>query len=43
MKKTIVRIILMAGILLAMSATTALADGGGPMPLCFPGDVGCPK
>ena len=38
MKKTMVRIILVAGILLAMSATTAMADGGGPIPVCYPGE-----
>ena len=37
MKKTMVRIILVAGLLLAISATTALADGGGIPPLCYPG------
>ena len=43
MKKTLIRFILVAAALLALSATTALADGGGPVPLCYPGDVGCPK
>jgi hypothetical protein len=35
-KRTIVRLILVASILLALSATTAMADGGGPIPLCYP-------
>jgi hypothetical protein len=43
MKKTLIRFILIAAALLALSATTAMADGGGPSPTCFPGDVGCPK
>jgi hypothetical protein len=37
MKKTLIRFILIAAALLAMSATTAMADGGGPAPLCWPG------
>jgi len=36
-KKTMFRIILLASILLTLSATTALADGGGFPPLCYPG------
>lgn len=43
MKKTLIRFILIATALLALSATTAMADGGGPIPLCWPGDAGCPK
>jgi len=37
MKKTLVRFILIAAALLALSTTTALADGGGPSPTCFSG------
>jgi hypothetical protein len=37
MKKTLIRLILAATVLLAMSTTTAMADGGGPAPLCWPG------
>jgi len=37
MKKTLIRLILVATALLAMSATTAMADGGGDPPLCPPG------
>jgi hypothetical protein len=37
MKKTLIRLILAATILLALSATTAMADGGGFPPLCYPG------
>jgi hypothetical protein len=37
MKKTLIRLILAATILLALSATTAMADGGGPIPWCPPG------
>jgi len=39
MKKMLIRLILAATVLLALSATTALADGGGPAPLCWPGTV----
>ncbi|MBZ5504065.1 MAG: hypothetical protein LAO78_01140 [Acidobacteriia bacterium] len=42
MKKTIVRLILAAAALLALSATTAMADGGGLPPLCKPGQPQCP-
>lgn len=42
MKKTLIRLILAATVLLALSATTAIAEGGGPIPQCWPG-VGCPK
>jgi hypothetical protein len=42
MKKTLIRLILVGAALLALSATTAMADGGGPVPLCFPGDSRCP-
>jgi len=42
MKKTLIRLILAATVLLALSATTAMADGPGPLP-CWPGDAGCPK
>jgi len=41
MKKTLIRFILIASALLAMSATTAMADGGGLPPLCYPGKP-CP-
>ena len=41
--KNMIRLILLAAALLGLSATTALADGGGPSPTCFPGDAGCPK
>ena len=41
MKKTLIRFILIAAALLALSATTALADGGGFPPLCPPGKQ-CP-
>jgi hypothetical protein len=34
MKKTLIRLVLLAAALLAMSATTAMADGGGFPPLC---------
>ena len=37
MKKTLIRLILAATVLLALSATTAMADGGGFPPLCYPG------
>jgi len=37
MKKTLIRFILVAAALLALSATTAMADGGGFPPLCYPG------
>jgi hypothetical protein len=37
MKKTLIRSILIAAALLTLSATTALADGGGSPPLCPPG------
>jgi hypothetical protein len=43
MKKTLIRLILAATVLLALSATTAMADGGGPIPQCWPGDTSCPK
>lgn len=43
MKNTLIRLILVATALLALSATTAMADGPGPLPLCWPGDAGCPK
>lgn len=43
MKKTLVRFILVATALLALSSTTAMADGPGPSPTCLPGDAGCPK
>jgi len=36
MKKTLIRFILIAAALLALSATTAMADGGGLPPLCNP-------
>ncbi len=42
MKKTLIRLILLAAALLAMSATTAMADGGGFPPLCPPGKQ-CPQ
>ena len=42
MKKTLIRLILAATVLLALSATTAMADGGGPSPTCFPGRPDCP-
>ncbi|HET9366384.1 MAG TPA: hypothetical protein VFP71_15365 [Candidatus Angelobacter sp.] len=41
MKKTLIRLVLVVTALLALSATTALADGGGPAPLCYPGKP-CP-
>ena len=37
MKKTLIRFVLVAGMLLGLSATTAMADGGGFPPLCYPG------
>lgn len=40
-KKTLVRIILVVGALFAMSATTAMADGGGNPPLCWPPTAAC--
>jgi hypothetical protein len=43
MKKTLIRLILVATALLALSATTALADGGGSPPLCWPGSPQCPN
>ena len=43
MKKTLIRLVLLAAALLAMSATTALADGGGIPPLCKPGTPQCPQ
>jgi len=39
MKNTLVRLILIAAALLVMSATTAMADGGGSIPWCPPGQV----
>jgi hypothetical protein len=36
MKKTIVRIILVAFLLLTSGAAPLLADGGEPVPLCYP-------
>jgi hypothetical protein len=39
MKNTLIRFFLIAAALLALSATTALADGGGFPPLCPPGKV----
>jgi hypothetical protein len=39
MKNTLIRFFLIAAALLAMSATTALADGGGSIPWCPPGHV----
>ena len=42
MKKTLIRFILIATALLALSATTTMAEGGGPMPQCWPGTA-CPK
>jgi len=41
MKKMLIRLILAATVLLAMSATTAMADGGGIPPLCWPPRTGC--
>jgi len=41
MKNTLIRLVLLAAALLAMSATTAMADGGGSPPLCPPGKQ-CP-
>lgn len=43
MKKRLIRFILIGTALLALSATSAMADRPGPLPLCYPGDVGCPK
>ena len=43
MKKTIIRMTLVALLLVVSGSTPVLADGGGGPPLCFPGDVGCPK
>jgi hypothetical protein len=43
MKKTLIRFILAATVMLALSAPAAMADGGGPVPLCWPGDANCPK
>ena len=43
MKKTIIRLILAALLLVACASTPVLADGGGEPPLCFPGSPGCPK
>jgi hypothetical protein len=42
MKKTLIRFILIAAALLALSTATAMADGGGPSPTCFPGRPECP-
>jgi len=39
MKKTLVRLIFVTAALLALSATTAMADGGGSIPWCPPGQV----
>ena len=39
MKKTLIRFFLIAVALLALSATTAMADGGGMPPWCPPGAV----
>jgi len=41
MKKTLIRLILLAAALLALSATTAMADGGGLPPLCYPPRTEC--
>jgi len=41
MKKTLIRLILLAAAFLALSATTAMADGGGNMPLCWPPTTAC--
>jgi hypothetical protein len=41
MKKTLIRLILIATALLALSATTALADGGGIPPICWPPSDDC--
>ena len=41
MKKTLIRFILIAAALLALSTTTALADGGGNLPLCYPPRPDC--
>jgi hypothetical protein len=43
MKKTLTRWVFMAAVLLALSTTTALADGGGIPPLCKPGSPQCPQ
>jgi len=43
MKKTLIRFILITAALLALSTTTALADGGGIPPLCKPGSPQCPQ
>lgn len=37
MKKTLIRLVLLGAALLAVSATPAMADGGGDPPLCWPG------
>jgi hypothetical protein len=42
MKNTLVRFILLAAVLLAMSATTAMADGGGLPPLCKMSSLNAP-
>src|SRR5262249_35555414 len=39
MKKTLIRLILVAAAFLALSTTTALPDGGGMPPWCPPGHV----
>jgi len=41
MKKTLIRLVLIAAALLALSTTTALADGGGIPPICWPPSTNC--
>jgi len=41
MKRKLVKLLLVALLLSAWGATPALAEGGGPVPLCFPGTP-CP-
>jgi hypothetical protein len=44
MRKTLLRTILIALFLVAGSSTNMLASGGSiPMPICAPGDAGCPS
>ena len=42
MKKMMMRLVLALFLLLACGSAPVLANGPGPVPLCYPGDANCP-
>jgi hypothetical protein len=40
MRRTIIRILVVTFLLLGLGAPAVFADGGGPIPICYPGPNG---